>query len=388
MVTAGIRALAATLPDDVRTNDYWRHRYPEIVAAEQRWQQKKARAKIQGPEVVEPGKLTDSLLFDATMAPYFGDPFHGAIERRLLRPGQSTTAMSTRAVREVLEVAHLPLSEVDLLISNSMFPDRVGSGDAAYIAKELEYEGGALNVDATCAGGLAAFLTGCAFVQSGQARNVIVVSSTHFSRAIEEKDPSALLTGDGASAFILSPVAAGGGLLGAKSIHTGNTCGGWFFDTAPDETETTVGGRKIRLGVTRTTMQAIRSSVGPYLRRCAEGALKAANVDLAEIQHFAFGTQTAWLADYSAKILGVPSERTLNIYPWYGNLGPASIMVGLHHAAALKKIRRGDLVLLYIFGGQAQASAAVFRWGDTQLGPLPPGVPNDLETFERKGLQQ
>jgi hypothetical protein len=71
MATAGIRALAATLPDDVRTNDYWRQRYPEIVAAEQRWQHKKERAKTQEHDLVEPGKLTDSLLFDATMAPYF-----------------------------------------------------------------------------------------------------------------------------------------------------------------------------------------------------------------------------------------------------------------------------------------------------------------------------
>lgn len=388
MSIAGIRALAVSFPDEVRTNDHWRQQYPEIAEAERKWLQKRAKARELGAKKAEAFGTTDSLLFDAAMAPYFEDPFHGAVERRVLKAGESTTTLSLKAVRQVLKTSNIPLSEIDLLVSNSMFPDRVGGGDAAYIAKELDYKGGALNVEATCGGGLTALLTGFAFVQSGQARNVLVVSATNFSRAIDEKDPSALLTGDGASAVIIGQTDTGYGLLGAKSLHTGETCGGWFFDTAPDPTETTVGGRKIRLGVTRTTMQAIRASTGPYLRRCTAGALEAARVDLAEIETFVFGSQMAWLADYSAEILGIDRAQTVNIYPWYGNIGPTSILVGLHHAAALKKIRQGDLVCLYIFGGQAQASAAVIRWGDTCLGPMPQGVPANAYEFAQKQLSR
>lgn len=92
----------------------------------------------------------------------------------------------------------------------------------------------------------------------------------------------------------------------------------------------------------------------------------------------------AWLADYSATILGIDRRQTIDIYPWYGNIGPTSILVGLHHAAALSKIRRGDLVFLYIFGGQAEAIAAVLRWGEPELGPMPRGVPTTAAAFEHR----
>jgi len=382
MLSAGIRSLAVILPDEVRDNDYWRQKYPEIAQAEQRWFKKKAKANGHKTQEARITRETDSLLFDATMAPYFDDPFHGTIERRVLKPGETTTSLALRAARKAIEVANIPPTDIDLLISHSMFSDRMGVGDAAFIAKELDYQGGAFNIDATCAGGLTALLTACAFVQSGQARNVLVVTATNFSRAIDELDASSRITGDGAGAFIISQEKQGYGWLGAKSIHTGETCGAWGLETAPDLTGSTTGGTKIKLVTTNNTMQAIRVSFGPYLRRCTEGALEAANVKIEDIKFFIFHTATAWLADYSAKVLGIDPERTINTYPWYGNIGPAIMPVSLHHAACLGKLQHGDLVLLYMFGGNAQAVAAVMRWGDTKLGPMPLGIPNKAAEFE------
>src|SRR5262245_49950882 len=122
MSTAGIRALAVTFPDEVRTNDHWRQRYPEIAEAERKWLQKRAKARELGAKEAEALGKTDSLLFDAAMAPYFEDPFHGAVERRVLKAGESTTSLSVKAVQQVLKTSNIPLSEIDLLVSNSMFP--------------------------------------------------------------------------------------------------------------------------------------------------------------------------------------------------------------------------------------------------------------------------
>ena len=391
MIAAGIRALAVVLPDEVRTNDYWCQKYPDIAQAEQRWLNKKAKANGHKAQEVKLSRKTDKLLFDATMAPYLDDPFHGAIERRVLKAGETTTSLAVRAARQAIEVANIPPTEIDLLLCTSMFPDRIGGGDAGFIAKEitkeLDYQGGAFTIDAYCGGSVAALLSACAFVQSGQARNVLVVAACNFSRGIEELDPSSRLTGDGAAAFIVGQEKAGYGLLGSKTIHTGETCGAWTITTLPDPTGSTVGGSKINLMTTNNTLQTIRATHGSYLRRCTQGALEAAKVNIEDIKFFAFHTATAWLADFSAKVLGISPERTIDIYPWYGNISSAITPITLHHAARLGKLHPGDLVLIYMFAGQSQAAAAVMRWGDVKLGSMPQGVPNNIAEFESRRMK-
>lgn len=369
MIAAGIRALAVAMPEQIRTNDYWCERYPDVAEAQRKWQQQRPQQKPPLPSYT-PKK--EKQLFDAMMEQYVNDPFHGSVERRVLQPGEKTQSLAIKAVRQVLDVSTIPLSEIDLLISNSMFPDWMGGGDGAHIAKELKgYQGGALNIDSTCAGSLSALLAASAFVQSGQARNVLVVSAVNFSRAIEETQLASRLTGDGAAAWIVGPVAEGYGLLGAKSLHSGETAGGWYVEAIPDPTGSMRGGSKVRQEVTHTTMHVLRNTAGHYLRTCTMGALEAANVKLEEIQFFVFHSYLAWATDFAVEVLGVDPCKTINTFPCYANIGPATMPVNLHHAVKLQKIKPGDLVLLYLFGGEAQAVAAVIRWGDADVGPMP-----------------
>jgi 3-oxoacyl-[acyl-carrier-protein] synthase III len=391
MIAAGIRALAVVFPDEVRSNDYWCQKYADIAAAQQKWLKKKATANGHKGQEVIPFCKTDKLLFDATMAPYFEDPFHGAIQRRVLKAGETTTSLAVRAARQAIEAANIPPTEIDLLLSTSMFPDRIGGGDAGFIAKEiaeeLDYQGGAFTIDSYCGGSVAALMTACAFVQSGQARNVLVVAACNFSRGIEDLDASSRLTGDGAGAFIVGQTKAGYGLLGSKTIHTGETCGAWAITTLPDPTGSTQGGRKISLLTTENTLQAFRATGGSYLRRCTEGALLAAKVDIEDIKFFAFHTATAWYADFSAKVLGISPERTIDIYPWYGNISSAITPVTLHHAAYMGKLHPGDLVLIYMFAGQSQAAAVVMRWGEVKLGSMPQGIPSNATDFQSRRMK-
>lgn len=370
MIAAGIHSLAVALPESIRTNDYWCERYPEVAEAQRKWQQ---HSTTESP-MYSGDRKKEKFLFDALMAQYVNDPFTGAVERRVLKAGEKTQSLALKAVRQVLDVASIPLSEIDLLISNSMFPDWMAGGDGAQIANELEgYHGGALNIDSTCAGSLSALLTASAFVQSGQARHVLVVSACNFSRAIEETQHASRITGDAAGAFIVGPVEPGYGLLGAKSLHTGETSGKWYVEAVPDPTGSMRGGSKVRQVVTHTTMHILRNVAGRYLRGCTEGALQSANLKLDEIKFFIFHSYFAWATDFAVEVLGIDPNKTINTFPCYANIGPATMPVNLHHAASLGKIKPGDPVLLYLFGGEAQAVAAVIRWGETSLGHMPEG---------------
>jgi len=78
--------------------------------------------------------------------------------------------------------------------------------------------------------------------------------------------------------------------------------------------------------------------------------------------------------------LGIDPQRTIDIFPQYGNISAASTIVSLYHAVQLGKIRPNDLVLVYNHGFVASAAAAVMRWGDVALGPLPTPSANLIRT--------
>jgi 3-oxoacyl-[acyl-carrier-protein] synthase III len=360
---AGITTLVATLPRWIRTNDYWRKRYPERYPPQ-------GEGRKRGTEG-STSHLSRSA-YDIEMDRYLDDPFHGAVERRAVGPGESSVTLALSAARQALETARLLPADVDQLIASAIFPDRVGIGDAGYISKELNQRGGAFNVEATCNGSLISYLIASAFVSTGLKRRVLATAACNFSRAIDESYPTSPLVGDGAGAFIVSEVEPGYGLLGTYSIHTGESCGTWILDTVPDETGTTAGGRRIRVRSEPTILHVIRKIYEPALRRTIEGALKAADVQLKDIKFFYFSSSVSWFTRFCVRALEIDPARTLDTYPLYANMANAMFPVFLHRAARSGLIRRDDLVLVYGFGGQSESTAAVMRWGDVALGPDPP----------------
>lgn len=82
-------------------------------------------------------------------------------------------------------------------------------------------------------------------------------------------------------------------------------------------------------------------------------------------------TPTAWHAEFSANALGIELDRVVNTFPQVANIGPVLMPFNAYTATANGRIKAGDRVLLYGFGGQAEASAAVFRWPHVVLAAPP-----------------
>jgi 3-oxoacyl-[acyl-carrier-protein] synthase-3 len=354
---AGMTSLAVSFPKDVRTNDYFRAKCPELVAdAEQR-----TLAKVWRRDVAP----TDA--FALEMLKYTGDPFRGTVERRVLPPGGTALSLETRAAKDALSAAKMSPGDVDLMIVCSFLPDQLGVGNSAFLARELGLKRAAWNMETACSSALVAYQTACALVQAGQYKNVLVVVSCTYSRFADESDTLAWFLGDGATAFVVAPVAKGQGLLGMHTVHTADTCDTFFYRGIADD----AGATKIQIQCSASTGRVLHETAEPYLRECCNGAARSAGVKLSDIDFFVFNTPTAWNAAFAARALGIDESKTISTYAKYGNIGPALVPVNLFHAAAEGKIERGDLVMLYAIGSVSSASAAVIRWGDVALGATP-----------------
>lgn len=354
----GVRSLAVTFPSTIRTNDYYRKNYPELIA--------KAEQKTLS-RVFSPTDSASSNEFDLEMVPYLSDPFRGTVERRVLGPGESSLTLSYRAAKDALEAAKLSPEEVDLMLVATIFPEQIVPGNAAYLAAELGLQGAAWNLDSTCSNAIVALQTACALVRAGEYRNVLVVICTNYSPFTDENDTLSFLSGDGAGAFVVGSLKPNQGILGTKIINTASTCGTFFNELTTDA----AGNPRMYIRAGKGAGKMLSDTSVKFVRECSEGALAAAGVTLDQIDFFAFNTPTAWYANVCARALGIDLERTINLHAQYANIGPMLPLANLYHGAQADRIRENDLVLVYTIGSVSNAGATVMRWGNVVLGPAP-----------------
>ncbi|MBE9170033.1 3-oxoacyl-ACP synthase [Pleurocapsales cyanobacterium LEGE 06147] len=356
----GISALAVSFPSIIRTNDYWQQKFPELVAQTQPTRTRLPR------NITFTSDHQDLDIWSQEVAPYLSDPFRGNVERRVLASEESSFTLEGRAARDVLSAAKFSPEQVELMMVASLFPEQIGPGHAVCLARQLELNCPAWNLESTCSSALVALQNACALVRTGEYRNVLVVVSQIGSNSVDEQDTLSWSMGDGAGAFLVSSLKSNQGILASKIVHTAATCGAYLHKLVTDEQD------KPRLR-TRTGENAstLAETAVEFVRNCCEGAMAKAGVTLEQINFFAFNTPTPWYANVCRRALGIAPERTINLYPRYANIGPVLPLANLYHAAIADKIHENDLVLVYTNGATATAAATVMRWGEVPLGPEP-----------------
>jgi 3-oxoacyl-[acyl-carrier-protein] synthase III len=356
----GIKAIAVTFPDTIRTNDYYRQHYPEMIAqAEQKTLAQAFSVAASNGDDFEPDIWTQEMM------PYISDPFRGTVERRVVASDDSALELEYRTAVDVLTAAQLTPEDVDLMLVTSLFPDHILPGDASFLAGKLGLKGAAWNVESTCTSGLVSLQTACSLVQTGQYRNVLIIVSTTYSRFTDPNDTLAFLSGDGIGAFLVSSLEAEQGILGTKIINTAETCGAFYQEFTPKAPN------QMFIRARKNTGKMFVDTTVKFLRNCCEGAAAEAGVSFDDIDFFVFNTPTAWYSRVCTRTLGVDPERSINLNPVYGNIGPAFPFANLYHAAQLGKIKENDLVLVYTMGSSSNGGAAIMRWGKVALGTAP-----------------
>ena len=359
--SVGMQALAISVPDRVVTNEHWRRTQPQLVAeAEKRiWMWKKPANWDEG----------GSVAFNREMEPFLGDPFRGAIQRRLMPKGGNALDMEADAARQAMAAAGVDASDVDLMLLTSFLPDVHGIGGSAFLARELGLQGAAWNMESACSSANLAFMTAANLIKAGQFQRALVVTSCSYSRVTDDTDPISWTVGDAATAVLVGEVEEDRGFLSAHSIHSGNTCGAVEYILDIDDR-----GRPFhRMRTGKSAGKLLRETSEPNLRKCTDEALRRAGLTVDDIDFAVFNTPLAWYATFCARAIGLPREKTINMHPIYNNVGPCLSFTNLFHAAHWH-LKPDDNVLLYSVGSVSSCAAVVMKWGDIALGEIPAGA--------------
>jgi 3-oxoacyl-[acyl-carrier-protein] synthase-3 len=221
----------------------------------------------------------------------------------------------------------------------------------------------AFDIQAACSGFIFALEIGQQFIMSRTYDTILVIGAEKLSSIINWNDRNTcVLFGDGAGAAILRYRPDAHGLLtacmGSDGARAGLLCmpgGGSAF---PPSHETVAAGlHYLRMDGKETYKNAVTA-----MHIAAVEALRRCELDIAQITCIIPHQANRRIIDAVAERLGAKPEQLFVNLEKHGNTSAASVAIALDEAVQCKRIQRGDLVLLIVFGAGLTWGAAIIEW--------------------------
>jgi len=287
----------------------------------------------------------------------------GIRERRIAAENEYMSHMAIAAVQNMIDRYGVRVDDVDMILVCTHTPDFPFPSVSCLVQHHFRIgKAGALDLNATCAGFVYGLNMAVGLIHSGMHRKVLVIAGDTMSKITDYTDRSTcILFGDGAGAVLLERTKdgdrsffladdfgsdGGGGPLVHRSGLAKSLNGvdfrpdGYFYQNGQ--------------AVYRWAVQTVPAG----MKRLFEASgLSPETVD--------------WFVPHSANLRmiesicersGFPLERTLLSVVHYGNTSAASIPLALDLGVRDGRVKKGDRLLLYGFGGGLVYAGAVITW--------------------------
>jgi 3-oxoacyl-[acyl-carrier-protein] synthase III len=262
--------------------------------------------------------------------------------------GLGTTAgLAIEAARQALTSSRTRGEEIDFLVLCTTTPDQVMPGTSAAVAGALGITGGAVDLNAACAGFTYGMITAAGILATG-ARKVLLIGAETMSRTLNWADrTNAFLFGDGAGALVLEAVSGPGSLLGWDAGVDGSLVNLLYVDH----------GEGMIMRGQEVFRKAVRAAV-----ESANAALALAKVESADVALFVPHQANQRIMEAIADRLGISNDRIASVIASTGNTSSASIPLALVDAIEHGRVNPGDAILFIGFGAGMTWSSVVWRW--------------------------
>lgn len=288
----------------------------------------------------------------------------GIRERRMAEPGQKWSDFMVPACRAALEMAGVAPGELDLIIAGTLTPDMLmPSGGCTLQAALGATRAAAFDVAAACSGFVYGLTVADRFLRAEPHLKVLVAGGEVVSQRIDWGDrTTAVLFGDGGGAAVLTGSEEPDRGILASRIHSDGSL--WEILHVPGGGSRHPYGPEYEPGLNAIQMRGNElfkvavKSMGDVCREVlAEAGVAGADVDLV-VPHQA----NLRIIQLLAERLGVEMGRVFVNIERYGNTSAGTIPLALDEAVRGGRVRRGDLLLLPVFGGGLTWGATLLRW--------------------------
>ena len=289
----------------------------------------------------------------------------GIRERRVVQEGDVLSDFCVRAAVPALADAGILAADLDVVLLATCTPDHPIPGAAPVVQHKLgATKAAAFDLNAACSGWLYGLHVADGLIQSGKAKNILLVGAEFLTRFVDYTDRSTcILFGDGAGATVLKATKSDHGVLSTSIRSDGEGSrfismpggGSNFPPNRPESLEK--GLMYIQMKGGETFKIAIRRMV----EVCKE-VLTESGFTTEDVKWLLPHQANERILTATAERLQIPPERCMNNIGRYGNTSAASIPIALDEYARDGRLKRGDLILITAFGGGLTWGAALVRW--------------------------
>ena len=289
----------------------------------------------------------------------------GIKERRIAREDEFTSHMATEASKKALEQAGVNAEDIDLIIVGTITPDTPTPATACHVQQQLgANKAVAFDISAACSGFLYAMKIAKRMIADGAFENALIIGAEKLSAVTNWSDrTTCVLFGDGAGAAVLKKSGEGDGNIVAtemgsdgKLTHLLEIAGGGSACPINSEnvdknlqTLSMLGKEVFKHAVTR-----MKQASETVIERAGWGPEDIACV----IPHQA----NLRIIDAIADRLAVPNEKVFVNLHKYGNTSAAAVAIALDEAHREGAFKRGDKIVLVVFGAGLTWAAAAIEW--------------------------
>jgi 3-oxoacyl-[acyl-carrier-protein] synthase III len=294
--------------------------------------------------------------------------FRGVAERRFASPDYTSADLGVHALEALMSRTGLRPEEIDLIVYSCMFNDTFWPGVGSIIQARVGARGATvLQVDTSCCSWLSSLQTARSFIESGQHRNVVVLTITNFISRLPEfqKSKRSWVLGDGATATLVAPGEQT--ILSAYERSHGEHYGLLRFepDLASGEFKNywERGCGPITVNFTHERLEAIRANAMSLVPEAVKTSLSRANLAPDDVSLLITHQPNAQFLEQWRSRCGISAPRVHDTLARYGNLFHGSIPVTVADALSMGKIQPGSILALGTFSnGGDMVSAMTLRW--------------------------
>ena len=289
----------------------------------------------------------------------------GIKERRIAAEGEFTSHMATHAAERALEQAGIAAEDIELIIVATITPDTPTPATACYVQQKLgAKQAVAFDISAACSGFLYAMKLSKRLISDGAFKNALIIGAEKLSAVTNWEDRSTcVLFGDGAGAAVLRKAEPGEGSIIATEMGTdGNLThlleipGG---GTACPITSSNVNDHLHTLNM--AGKEVFKHAVN-RMKEAAEKVIERAGLQPEDIACVIPHQANLRIIDAIADRLAVPNERVFVNLHKYGNTSAAAVAIALDEANRTGAFKRGEHIVLVVFGAGLTWAAAAIRW--------------------------
>jgi len=289
----------------------------------------------------------------------------GIKERRIAAEGEFTSHMASHAAKRALEQAGLAAEDVELIIVATITPDTPTPATACYVQQMLGANRAvAFDISAACSGFLYAMKISKRLISDGAFKNALIIGAEKLSSVTNWEDrTTCVLFGDGAGAAVLRRSEAGEGAILATEMgtdgnltHLLNIPGG---GSACPITESNVNDHLYSL--TMMGKEVFKHAV-TRMKEAAEKVIERAGLKPEDIACVIPHQANLRIIDAIADRLAVPNEKVFVNLDKYGNTSAAAVAIALDEANRSGAFKRGEHIVLVVFGAGLTWAAAAIRW--------------------------